>query len=372
MTMQPPFAAGREEPVDDEDAQHFFPIGFLAADRQPGAEEVVEAQGAPQFVREPARAPLPRAFEREGGEAHLERFHFARRRRAVLGKQRQLAGSSVALINDGNGAFPSEALAVVDLAQIQHVPVRDLVSWIAPALDDGPTAVNLPVFAPLPALEEHEPQFTAASGRAEGGRSGLHALWKTRRLPRNHLRSAQGGKIVFPGASSGSRASRTSQFNGGSARVRGFELSYSQRLVWLPGVWKNFGVTANYTRLESWGNYSSGAVTTGAELDNFVPETMNLGLSYAYRAWDVRIKMNYRGQSLYAYSSDPVLRNYRFPKRNYDLNIKYNFSSKLGVFVDVINVFDAPLNDTYLYVRDRPRFTMVFATALKAGITGRF
>src|SRR5690606_29279407 len=72
-----------------------------------------------------------------------------------------------------------------------------------------------------------------------------------------------------------------SNFNGGSARVRGFELSYNQRFSWLPGIWKGLAFMANYTRLESQGNYSAAEGTrTGADLAGFVPETFNTGLSY--------------------------------------------------------------------------------------------
>lgn len=163
-----------------------------------------------------------------------------------------------------------------------------------------------------------------------------------------------------------------SQFNGGSARVRGFELAYQQRFSWLPGLWKGFGLNANFTALESRGNYTSGGVVTGAELNGFVPRTMNAGLSYVYRSWDVRVKMNYRSSSMYAYSSNPALRNYRFPKRIYDLNLKYNWSPRVSVFMDVINIFNDPIDDTYLYVPNRNRFSQVFTTAIKAGISGRF
>lgn len=163
-----------------------------------------------------------------------------------------------------------------------------------------------------------------------------------------------------------------SQFNGGSARVRGFEIAYQQSFNFLPGMWKGFGLMANYTWLESRGNYTSAGVTTGAQLAGFVPRTMNVGLSYAYRAWDVRVKMNFRGDTLYAYSSVPTAVNYRFSKTNYDLNLKYNWSSRLSMFMDVINIFDAPIDDTYLYVRDRNRFSQLFTVAIKAGISGRF
>ena len=161
--------------------------------------------------------------------------------------------------------------------------------------------------------------------------------------------------------------------NGGSARVRGLELSYNQRFTFLPGVWKGLGFMANYTRMDTKGQYTAtGGVVTQGELAGFNPETFNTGLSYAYRKLDVQVKAIYRGEVLGTFSENPAARLYRYARTNVDLNLKYNWKPWLGFYVDVINVFDGSLQDNYQYIRDRVRQTQVFTPAIKAGFVGRF
>ncbi|MBM3854370.1 MAG: TonB-dependent receptor, partial [Verrucomicrobia bacterium] len=52
-----------------------------------------------------------------------------------------------------------------------------------------------------------------------------------------------------------------SQTNGGSARMRGLEVSLQYQFSNLPGFWRGFGMYANHTWLEPSGEYLS--VATG-------------------------------------------------------------------------------------------------------------
>ena len=161
--------------------------------------------------------------------------------------------------------------------------------------------------------------------------------------------------------------------NGGSGRVRGFELTYNQRFTWLPGAWNGFGLMANYTKLESRGNYtSSGGTQTGAQIAGFMPETFNASLSYAHRAWEVQVKYTRRAENLRDFNANPLLRVYYYSKKNVDLNLKYKWHPRLTLFVDVINIFDDPIANAFIYVNNRTRFNQVFTPAIKAGISGRF
>ena len=161
--------------------------------------------------------------------------------------------------------------------------------------------------------------------------------------------------------------------NGGSGRVRGFELAYQQRFTRLPAAWKGLGISANYTRLESRGNYSSSSGTqTGAEIAGFMPETFNASVTYAYRAWDVQVKYTYRAQNLRDFNANPLLRVYYYSKKNVDLNLKYKWHPRLTLFVDVINIFDDPIANAFIYVKERTRFNQVFTPSIKAGVSGRF
>ncbi len=165
----------------------------------------------------------------------------------------------------------------------------------------------------------------------------------------------------------------TQNRNGGAGRVRGFELAYQQRFAGLPGLWKGLGLTANYTKLESRGNYTSaGGTQTGAEIAGFMPETFNASVSYFYRAWEAQVKYTYRAENLRDFNANPLLRVYYHSKKNVDLNLKYKWHPRLTLFVDVINVFDDPIANAFIYVNSRTRYNQVFTPAIKAGVSGRF
>jgi iron complex outermembrane recepter protein len=165
-----------------------------------------------------------------------------------------------------------------------------------------------------------------------------------------------------------------SDFNGGSARVRGFELAYNQRFSRLPGVWRGLGFMCNYTKLESEGNYTAGGgVTTGAELAGFVPETVNVALTYALQPWEVQLKYSYRSALLGSFNANPVLRLNRFSRKTVDLSLKYTFDRRISLFTDVLNLLDDPMLDNYGYTKSRIRQTQVFkGPSIKAGISGSF
>jgi TonB-dependent receptor len=186
------------------------------------------------------------------------------------------------------------------------------------------------------------------------------------------------GAVIGPGPDNGFDGDYVGynleqNLNGGSGRVRGFELAYSQRFTRLPGLWKGLGLAANYTRLESRGNYSAGGGTqTNAEIAGFMPETFNASLSYAHRAWEVQVKYTHRAQNLRDFNANPLLRLYYYSRKNVDLNVKYKWRTWATLFVDVINVFDDPLANAFIYVPERVRLNQVFTAAVKAGISGRF
>jgi TonB-dependent receptor len=186
------------------------------------------------------------------------------------------------------------------------------------------------------------------------------------------------GAVIGPGADNGFDGdyvgySLVQNVNGGSGRVRGFEFAYSQRFTRLPGFWKGFGLNANYTRIESRGNYGASSGTqTNAEIAGFMPETFNASLSYQYRAWDVQVKYTHRAQNLRDFNANPLLRVYYYSKKNVDLNLKYKLHPRLTLFVDVINVFDDPIANAFVYVPQRVRFNQIFTAAIKAGVSGRF
>ncbi|MGH8020865.1 MAG: hypothetical protein ACREIA_21790, partial [Opitutaceae bacterium] len=131
------------------------------------------------------------------------------------------------------------------------------------------------------------------------------------------------------------------QENGGSATVKGIELNYMQQLTFLPGPLAGLGVFANYTRLETSGDYGGTEASPTTRLAGFVPYSANGGISFARWGLDVRVKSTYKGEWLVGYSSNPGALRYKESRINWDLNILYKINEHYGVFFDWLNIFNA-------------------------------
>jgi hypothetical protein len=167
VAVQAPFAAGRKQPVKREQAQDFFPVRAFAAATQAGGKEGVELEIAPELIAQPARAPGAGAGELELRKLHLHRRRGGEGRGAVGGKERALAGLAIVFVEDGNGLLPGGALGIVDLTQVENVPLHHAAPDAA-ALDDGPGAMLPAVFFARAALEKHAPSV-APSPRVKRG-----------------------------------------------------------------------------------------------------------------------------------------------------------------------------------------------------------
>jgi iron complex outermembrane recepter protein len=163
------------------------------------------------------------------------------------------------------------------------------------------------------------------------------------------------------------------EMNGGSAEVRGLEVSYSQQFSNLPGFWKGFGAFANFTWLESEGDYGEpGASVSGTDLVGFTPRTGNVGISYLAHGLTVRAKMNYTGERLDSFNADPSRRSYDKESLPVDLNIAYALNRWLTVYADVINVFNTQTNHQFRYVPERTSRNDLYTTVIKFGVSGTF
>jgi TonB-dependent receptor len=163
------------------------------------------------------------------------------------------------------------------------------------------------------------------------------------------------------------------QSNGGSARVRGLELAYQQQFSNLPGFWKGFGIFANYTRLETTGDYGMIGSTAGpSDLVGFVPKSGNIGITYNAHPWSVRVQMNYTGSQLFRFNANEANRQHEYSKNPLDISVKYAINRRLSLYCDVINVFRSPIQRRFQYVPMREMGHDRYSPVIKAGITGRF
>jgi len=133
----------------------------------------------------------------------------------------------------------------------------------------------------------------------------------------------------------------TTQYNGGSAKIKGFELNYSQQFTFLPGIWKGLGAYANFTKMQAEGNYSSGAAIAlqpTPKIAGFNPTTGNLGLSYIRNQITIRTQATYRGRYLATYNVNASRLVYFRERLRVDIKTAYQLSKRFELYLDVSNI----------------------------------
>ena len=159
--------------------------------------------------------------------------------------------------------------------------------------------------------------------------------------------------------------------NLGQAVIQGWELSFSQQFTGLPGVLKGLGMFANYTYLETHGDWG-GAAAANAEVPGFIPRTGNLGLSWRHRGFSSRVNVNYTGRYLDAANvANPPLNLYRRERVIVNAGIAYQFRPDLSVSMDIGNVFNEH-QEFYRGYRNRTQSVIVPGTTITFGLSGRF
>jgi iron complex outermembrane receptor protein len=162
----------------------------------------------------------------------------------------------------------------------------------------------------------------------------------------------------------------TTSANGGHARYRGFELSYQQQFVFLPGFWSGFGINLNYTQLSTRGDYGTPIATT--QVAGFRPRTANIALSYKKRRYDVRLQTNWVDTYLQTASTNAALILYESPKVTTSAKITFAATPKTSVYLNWDNIFGEPSSNIWRGVEGRvARIRSVYPT-IAAGIQGRF
>ncbi len=159
--------------------------------------------------------------------------------------------------------------------------------------------------------------------------------------------------------------------NGGTATIDGVELSWQQQLSFFPGALRRLNVFANYTRLTTEGDYGIIGPRTTNLVANFVPTTVNGGLSFPWKGFRSRLLVNYTGEHLVGYSSDPSRLRYRFSRTFANLNLSYVFSPRLEIYCDFQNMFNAP-HKWYYYTPDRVQAVYYNGAFVNFGISGRY
>lgn len=158
--------------------------------------------------------------------------------------------------------------------------------------------------------------------------------------------------------------------NAGNAKVNGWEFDYRQQLTFLPGPLRGLGITANYTRLETKGNFGSTYRRTG-EIAGFTPRSANGSLSYTFRGFTGRVTTSYTGAVITSYSTNAAARIFRKPLTTTNVNLSYRVHRHATLFCDVSNIFETGPS-FFRYVPDRVREIRFMPSAVTFGVNGQF
>ncbi len=165
---------------------------------------------------------------------------------------------------------------------------------------------------------------------------------------------------------------RLSSANAGTAFVQGWEFSYQQQLTFLPGPLRGLAVAANYTLLDTHGDFGGTTYLTTGQVAGFIPRTANLSLAWRHRGWSARYLVNFTGAHLQTYSAASLGRNlYRFKRTITNVGIGYQLRPALSVTLDVDNLFNEP-QARYRGIPDQMQSTSLTGTTVTVGLNGRF
>jgi TonB-dependent receptor len=160
--------------------------------------------------------------------------------------------------------------------------------------------------------------------------------------------------------------------NLGTAIVQGWEVSYNQQFVFLPGWLKGFGGGANVTILDTHGNFGSTVERKKGEIPGFIPFTANANLSWRHRGFSTRLIWNRTGEYINAFTNSGSGRN-QYTRRRTVVNggVAYQLRPAVTLSLDVGNLF----NESQVFYRgvaDQISTYRIPGTTVTFGMSGRF
>jgi TonB-dependent receptor len=160
--------------------------------------------------------------------------------------------------------------------------------------------------------------------------------------------------------------------NAGTAYVEGWEISYQQQLTFLPGALKGLSFMANYTELDTHGDFGGTSNLSSGQVAGFIPKTANVSLAWRYRRFSSRVLVNYTSDYITSYSAASIARNlYRFERTAVNAGIEFQFHRNASVTLDVANPF-AVNQRLYRGIPDQMQSTISNFTTITVGLAGRF
>ncbi|MBI4622224.1 MAG: TonB-dependent receptor [Verrucomicrobia bacterium] len=164
---------------------------------------------------------------------------------------------------------------------------------------------------------------------------------------------------------------RTSS-NAGTAFVQGWEASYQQQFTFLPGLLKGLSFGANYTLLDTHGDFGQTTTLSTGQVPGFIPRTGNVNFAWRYRNFNARVLVNRTGSYISSYAAQGSSRNlYRFERTAVNVGFEYRIRPSATLTLDISNPFSEPQR-LYRGFRDRMSTTTQNYVTITVGLAGRF
>ncbi len=165
---------------------------------------------------------------------------------------------------------------------------------------------------------------------------------------------------------------RLTSLNAGTAFVQGWEFSYQQQFTFLPGVFKGLGASANYTMLDTHGDFGGSVSLSGGEVAGFIPETGNASLFWSYHRFSTRVLYNYTSDYTSSYSRTNVALNlYRRARSVFNTSFAFQIRPSVSLTLDIDNITNEP-QVFYRGYRNRIQSHVRNGVTMNFGVSGRF
>jgi len=153
--------------------------------------------------------------------------------------------------------------------------------------------------------------------------------------------------------------------NSGDAKISGYELNVRQSLAPLGSLGRHFTVFGNYTKLRLAGSRT-------ADFNRFIPESMNWGVTISRNPITLMAKWHHRGEQKRGPSTGqgPLASVYQDARTTLDLNLTYQASKRISLFINCRNVANVHFNQSR-YQADTPAYARR-SSASSYGALGSF
>ena len=202
------------------------------------------------------------------------------------------------------------------------------------------------------------------------------AGWFKKKI-KDYIVSGINSGIILAGSDNGYNGeyggfTRLTSANAGTAEVTGWEFSYQQQFTFLPGILRGLSGSANYTIIDTEGNFGTTTSRSRGQVPGFIPKAGNVSLSWRYRGFSARVLQNYTSDYISSFSATSVGANlYREAFKTTNVGVAYQLRSSVTLTCDVANIFNAP-QKLYQGVPGRAQDIIYNFVTVTFGVSGRF